>query len=68
LKHWRGTDFADGFRHAGIYVGKILQGVRPADLPIMQPPKLLTINLKTAKALAVTMPPNLIGRADEVIE
>jgi len=50
------------------FIGKILQGARPADLPIMQPPKLLTINLKTAKALAVTMPPNLIGRADEVIE
>ena len=64
-----GTDFADRFRHVGIYVGKILQGATPADLPIMQPTNFaLTINLKTAKALGVTMPPNLIDRADEVIE
>jgi putative ABC transport system substrate-binding protein len=64
-----GASETDAFRLAGVYVAKVLNGVRPGDLPVMLPTKFeLAINLKTAKTLGITFPLSLIGRADEVIE
>jgi putative ABC transport system substrate-binding protein len=64
-----GTNFKDGYRQAGVYVARILQGVRPADLPIVQSAKFeFVINLRTAKALGLEFHPQLLGTADEVVE
>jgi putative ABC transport system substrate-binding protein len=63
-----GANTSERYRHAAVYVDKVLKGTKPADLPVEQPTKVeFVINLKTAKQIELTIPPNVLARADKVI-